>query len=171
MHEQIVRYETIQTPFGRLTLTASDEYLLRVDFGSFTDNEQKIKTYLLRAKLSDHMEEAPINHPIKNELIAYFNQTLTTITVPQKFYGTDFQRDVWQALLRIPYGETVSYKDIAVMIERPKAGRAVGGALNKNPFSIVVSCQRVIGFDVSLTGFGGGLDRNQQLLTFEQPLK
>ncbi|HLS07292.1 MAG TPA: methylated-DNA--[protein]-cysteine S-methyltransferase [Bacillota bacterium] len=171
MHEQIVRYETIQTLFGPLTLTTSDEYLLRVDFGSFTDNEQKIKTYLSRAKFSNYIKEATINHPIKNELIAYFNQTLTTFTVPQKFYGTDFQRDVWQALLSIPYGETVSYKDIAVMIDRPKAVRAVGGALNKNPFSIVVPCHRVIGSDGSLTGFGGGLDRKQQLLTFEQPLK
>src|SRR5699024_12696226 len=75
---------------------------------------------------------------------------------------------VWLALLQIPYGKTVSYKDVAQMINRPKAALAIGGAVNKNPLSIVVPCHRVIGADGSLVGFGGGIDRKHYLLKHEK---
>ena len=81
--------------------------------------------------------------------------------------GTDFQKKVWSALCRIPYGETRSYKDIAEKIGNPKAVRAVGGANNKNRFMIVVPCHRVIGADGSLTGYAGGIDKKIILLRHE----
>ncbi|QUE87871.1 methylated-DNA--[protein]-cysteine S-methyltransferase [Exiguobacterium alkaliphilum] len=82
--------------------------------------------------------------------------------------GTSFQRDVWDALLTIPSGETRSYKDIAEQIGRPKAVRAVGQALNRNPLPILFPCHRVIGSSGKLTGFAGGLSEKQRLLEIEQ---
>jgi methylated-DNA-[protein]-cysteine S-methyltransferase len=85
----------------------------------------------------------------------------------QHAWGTPFQRAVWQALQRIPYGHTRSYGDIARDLHNPKAVRAVGAAVGQNPHSIVVPCHRVLGANGSLTGFAGGLDRKQQLLALE----
>ncbi len=81
--------------------------------------------------------------------------------------GTEFQKQVWNALLQIPYGETRSYKDIAAWIGRPKAVRAVGGAIGKNPIAIIIPCHRVIGADGTLTGFAGGLEIKARLLELE----
>nr|WP_273702385.1 methylated-DNA--[protein]-cysteine S-methyltransferase [Tepidanaerobacter syntrophicus] len=81
--------------------------------------------------------------------------------------GTDFQISVWEALLNIPYGTTKTYSQVAAEIGRPKATRAVGGAIGANPVSIVVPCHRVIGKDGSLTGFGGGLEIKKKLLKLE----
>lgn len=85
--------------------------------------------------------------------------------------GTAFQQSVWQALLRIPYGKTCSYSDLASEIERPRAVRAVGTANGANPISIIVPCHRVIGRDGSLTGYAGGLPRKQLLLELEGALQ
>ncbi len=85
----------------------------------------------------------------------------------QPAWGTPFQRAVWQALQRIPYGHTSTYGDIARDIGNPKAVRAVGAAIGQNPHTIVVPCHRVMGANGSLTGFAGGLDRKQHLLAFE----
>ena len=82
--------------------------------------------------------------------------------------GTPFQKKVWAAMREIPYGETRSYGDLARAIGSPKAFRAVGGACNRNPIAIVVSCHRVIGADGTLTGYAGGLARKQALLALEQ---
>ena len=79
-----------------------------------------------------------------------------------------FQLTVWKALSQIPYGETLSYGELAEKIEKPGAARAVGGAVGRNPIPIVLPCHRVIGSDGSLTGFGGGLDRKRALLSLEK---
>ena len=81
--------------------------------------------------------------------------------------GTPFQRRVWAALRDIPYGETVSYGELAAALGRPTASRAVGLANGKNPISIIVPCHRVVGADGSMTGYGGGLERKRWLLSFE----
>ena len=88
--------------------------------------------------------------------------------LPLVFHGTPFQRSVWTALLDIPYGETASYGELARLLGKPAAARAVGLANGKNPISIVVPCHRVIGSTGSLTGYGGGLERKQYLLDFER---
>jgi methylated-DNA-[protein]-cysteine S-methyltransferase len=87
--------------------------------------------------------------------------------LPLDMRGTDFQRNVWEALLTIPYGETRSYGEIAKQIGRPDRARAVGAANGSNPVSIIVPCHRVIGSDGSLTGYGGGLPRKRWLLDHE----
>jgi methylated-DNA-[protein]-cysteine S-methyltransferase len=102
------------------------------------------------------------------QLEAYFAGRLTRFSLPLSPRGTEFQRQVWAALLEIPYGQTVTYGQLAVDLGRPAASRAVGLANGRNPVSIVVPCHRVVGSDGSLTGYGGGLDRKRYLLDLEQ---
>lgn len=167
----MVIYDEINTPLGPLTLTMDKNHLLRIDFGRFEANEEKIFNYLKRIGPYDSIIHSTVDHEVKGQLNEYFSNKRKIFTPPSYFYGTPFQKEVWQALLTIPYGYTISYKQLAEQINRPKAVRAVGGALNKNPFSIIVPCHRVIGADGSLTGFGGGLERKRQLLKFENENK
>jgi methylated-DNA-[protein]-cysteine S-methyltransferase len=102
------------------------------------------------------------------QLRAYFDGGLTEFDLPLSPVGTEFQRRVWAGLRAIPYGETVSYGELASRLGSPAASRAVGLANGKNPIAIVVPCHRVIGADGSLTGYGGGLDRKQFLLALER---
>lgn len=101
------------------------------------------------------------------QLNEYFTGLRKNFFLPLAPAGTPFQKQVWDQLLRIPYGETLSYGDIAGAIENPGAVRAVGGANNKNPVGIVIPCHRVIGKDGTLTGYGGGLWRKEWLLHHE----
>lgn len=105
--------------------------------------------------------------PYVEQLEDYFRGQRQTFDIPLDLHGTDFQISVWQALLRIPYGTTKAYSEIAKEINRPKAVRAVGGAIGANPVSIVVPCHRVIGKDGTITGFGGGLEMKEELLRIE----
>ncbi|UNT00191.1 methylated-DNA--[protein]-cysteine S-methyltransferase [Streptomyces tubbatahanensis] len=102
------------------------------------------------------------------QLGEYFAQERTAFSLPLAPEGTGFQRTVWAALEEIPYGETLSYGQLAERIGRPGAARAVGLANGRNPISIVVPCHRVIGSTGQLTGYGGGLERKRHLLDFER---
>jgi methylated-DNA-[protein]-cysteine S-methyltransferase len=104
---------------------------------------------------------------VKEQLTAYFAGILTEFDLPIQMNGTIFQQRVWQALLSIPYGTTMSYGDLARHIGQPNASRAVGLANGRNPVSIVVPCHRVIGSNGQLTGYGGGIERKQWLLNHE----
>jgi methylated-DNA-[protein]-cysteine S-methyltransferase len=105
---------------------------------------------------------------ICRELDQYFAGRLQTFSTPVAFNGTPFQNSVWQELRRIPYGETISYLDLANRIRNPRAVRAVGMANGANPIAIIVPCHRVIGSNGSLTGFGGGLPTKRALLELEK---
>ena len=102
------------------------------------------------------------------QLAEYFDGDRREFDLPLALDGTAFQRTVWEALLRIGYGETVSYGELADQIGRPTAARAVGLANGRNPVSIIVPCHRVVGSDGSLTGYGGGLGNKRRLLDLEQ---
>jgi len=102
------------------------------------------------------------------EIIEFLDGKRTSFSVNAKMTGTDFQKKVWDELTQIPYGETISYRELAERIGNPKAIRAVGSANGKNPVSIIVPCHRVIGSDGSLTGFGGGLENKRKLLELER---
>ena len=106
-----------------------------------------------------------------DQLEAYFKGELKTFDLQLNLCGTCFQKRVWQELVNIPYGETVSYGELAERIGNPKACRAVGLANGKNPISIIIPCHRVIGKNGSLTGFGGGLDVKKKLLEMEKKVK
>jgi len=103
-----------------------------------------------------------------SQLEAYFKGELTRFDLALNAHGTDFQKIVWKELVRIPYGETISYGELAKKIKNPNASRAVGMANGKNPISIIIPCHRVIGKDGSLTGFGGGLEVKKKLLDLEK---
>ncbi|MFD3445877.1 methylated-DNA--[protein]-cysteine S-methyltransferase [Microbacteriaceae bacterium 4G12] len=112
-----------------------------------------------------------ILHPIVEQCVAeldeYFHKKRTSFTVPLCTNGTPFQQKVWNALCTISFGETASYADIAIKIDNEKAVRAVGGANNKNPISILIPCHRVIGKNGQLVGYGGELWRKEWLLQHE----
>lgn len=103
----------------------------------------------------------------KTQLEEYFCGKRREFDIPLKLNGTEFQKTVWNALLTVPYGKTASYKDIAAMIGKPKAARAVGGANNKNPIIIIVPCHRAVGANGSLTGYEYGTDIKKYLLDLE----
>ena len=111
--------------------------------------------------------ETPLIKKALSQIDEYFSGKRKTFNLPLVLYGTDFQIKVWNALQKIPYGETRSYGEIAVKIGNPKACRAVGMANNRNPIAIVIPCHRVIGSDGSLVGFGGGLGVKERLLGLE----
>ena len=112
--------------------------------------------------------EVDKNSEIQKQLTEYENGKRTVFVLPLHLIGTDFQKQVWNALLEIPYGETRSYQEIAIRIGKPKALRAVGGACNRNPIGIIVPCHRVIGKNGSLTGYAGGLSYKELLLKHEK---
>lgn len=101
------------------------------------------------------------------ELEEYFNKKRKNFTVKINMQGTEFQKKVWSELLNIPYGKVVSYKQIAEVIENPKASRAVGNANNKNKIAIIIPCHRVIGSNNKLIGYAGGINRKKYLLELE----
>jgi methylated-DNA-[protein]-cysteine S-methyltransferase len=105
---------------------------------------------------------------VRAQLEEYFAGERTTFDVPLAPEGAPFEREVWRALEEIPYGETVSYGEIARRVDQPGAARAVGTANGRNPIAVIVPCHRVIGADGSLTGYGGGLERKRLLLELER---
>jgi O-6-methylguanine DNA methyltransferase len=102
-----------------------------------------------------------------DELSAYFEGSLKEFSLILESDGTEFQKTVWQELMKIPFGETTSYGELASLLGDPNLSRAVGMANGKNPIAIVIPCHRVIGSDGSLTGYAGGLDRKKALLQLE----
>ncbi len=144
----------LQTPIGQLKITANDKAVTSVHF---VKKGEKVKS------------EKPntVTHQCKKQLKEYFAGRRKKFELPLELEGTEFQKKVWKALMKIPYGETVSYGEIAKKIKNKKAVRAVGRANNKNKIAIVIPCHRVIGADGSLTGYAGGLEIKQWLLTHE----
>ena len=154
-------YKRTETPVGRLTLVASDKGLAAILW-------QNDPPGRVRLRLDQEDDRHPVLLAAERQLNEYFAGTRTAFEIPLDMSGTDFQRQVWQALLRIPYGETRSYQEIAAELGRPTAARAVGAANGRNPLSIVAPCHRVVGASGALTGFAGGLDVKARLLALER---
>lgn len=153
-------FKTMQSPVGQLKLVASDTGLAAV----LWENDDPGR---VRLGEQDETPDHPVLCTAEAQLGEYFSGTRTQFDLPLDFRGTDFQKQVWAALLTIPFGETRSYADIARIIDRPAACRAVGAANGKNPISIIAPCHRVIGTNGALTGFAGGLEAKQLLLELE----
>ncbi|MEW9675663.1 methylated-DNA--[protein]-cysteine S-methyltransferase [Lentibacillus sp. L22] len=173
MTETTLFYDEIKTPIGPLLLLSNGEELVRLDYGTMRDLEPSMTKWGARYFTNSVFVNDPekVEHT-KQQLQQYFEDGKMDFTINFVFYGTPFQKRVWQALYdTIPYGETRTYKDIAVEIGNPKAVRAVGGAVNKNPFSIIVPCHRVIGANGKMVGYNGGLDKKEYLLTHERAHK
>lgn len=153
----VMKYKLIASPVGPLKIIVDDHALRAI----LWENDQSKWTNLHEAK------QDPLILEVEKQLKQYFEKKRTSFTLPLHAQGTPFQEKVWQLLCKIPFGSTWSYKDIAEKIDNPKAVRAVGGAIGKNPISIVIPCHRVIGASGSLTGFAGGLERKKMLLDLE----
>lgn len=161
----------MQTPLGVLTLVMTERGLCGVHFGDveLTVTDPYMHTWMRRYFATDKfIRDDRMARPYVEQLAQYFARQRESFDLPLVIQGTPFQQKVWTALQNIPYGETRSYKDIAEMIGSPKAVRAVGGANNKNPISIIIPCHRVIGHKGDLTGYGGGLDKKVLLLDLER---
>ncbi len=143
-------------PIGRIGIAEEDGYIIRIFFA----NE--------KCPANFEIAKTPLIEKAATQLDEYFDGKRRKFDLPLHLPGTDFQRACWTALQTIPWGETRSYKDIALQIGNPKAVRAVGMANNRNPIPIIVPCHRVIGSDGSLTGYGGGLPAKQYLLDIEK---
>lgn len=155
----MIAYRHIASPVGPLLLAASGAALVAI---GFRDNRHPVR------RSADWSEgDNVLLREAERQLSEYFAGVRRTFDIPLAPQGTDFQRQVWDALATIPYGGTWSYRDLAQRIGKPAAVRAVGAANGRNPIPIVLPCHRVIGADGSLTGFGGGLETKAFLLRLE----
>ncbi|MCL2577454.1 MAG: methylated-DNA--[protein]-cysteine S-methyltransferase [Defluviitaleaceae bacterium] len=148
-----------ESPVGTLIIRAEDNFITQIKFKE--KNEPPLH----------HCEDITgVLDLCVKELDEYFAGTLHEFTVKIHATGTSFRERCWTELKKIPYGETISYKELAKRIGNPAAIRAVGGANHHNPIAIIIPCHRVIGADGSLTGYGGGLERKKFLLELENCL-
>jgi methylated-DNA-[protein]-cysteine S-methyltransferase len=151
-------YTRIESPVGKLLLAGDEQGLRQLSF------ESSKRASLVQP---DWREDQTPFAEVMRQLHAYFGGELKTFDLPLAPEGTEFQLRVWNSLRAIPYGETISYLQLAQRIGNPKAVRAVGLANGCNPIPIIIPCHRVIGSDGSLTGFGGGLPNKKKLLALE----
>jgi methylated-DNA-[protein]-cysteine S-methyltransferase len=154
-----VRYTQIESPVGALLLASDETGLRQIRFAKGGEAAQPAASWT--------MDRAAFTHLIR-ELRAYFAGELERFDQPLAPEGTPFQLKVWQELCAIPYGETISYQELARRIGNSNASRAVGLANGSNPIPIVIPCHRVIGSNGKLTGYGGGLAIKEKLLALER---
>lgn len=145
-------WQTITSPVGTLAITANDEAITSVRFEEITEARPNQITELAC-----------------QQLIEYFDGKRTTFQLPLNAEGTEFQKSVWEQLQKIPAGQTSSYKKLAIAIGKPKAARAVGGAVGTNPIAIMIPCHRVLASNGAITGYTGGegIKTKQKLLDIE----
>ncbi|MDP9751916.1 methylated-DNA--[protein]-cysteine S-methyltransferase [Thermoanaerobacter pentosaceus] len=149
-------YKKFVSPIGILTIFSSGKGVCRIDFENEKSSLEGFK------EGSDlYIEEC------MHQLGLYFSKELKKFNLQIDLQGTDFQKTVWCEISKIPYGEVKTYGEIAKLIGKPKAARAVGQALNKNPIPIIIPCHRIIGSKGDLVGFGGGIEIKQFLLRHE----
>ena len=142
---------------GRLLLEADDDYLLKATWA------KKNEPVSLKQKSSN-----PILKETIQQLKHYELNKLTAFELPIRFKGSEFQISVWEQLMQIPYGQTISYKELAVKVGNNQAARAVGNANNKNPISVIIPCHRVIQTDGTIGGYRGGISNKLNLLKIEK---
>lgn len=147
---------SIDSPVGRIHVSSEDGKITAIEFRN--------------PILERNSPESAIEKQCATELAEYFAGKRTEFTFPMDQPGTEFQKRVWNELLKIPFGKTISYHELAVRLGDPKVIRAAGTANGKNNLAIVVPCHRVIGSDGSLTGYAGGIDKKEWLLRLEGSL-
>ena len=149
----MISYGSYPCPLGMLIICCNEGTVVSVKISSDTEHPH---------------QPCAASDQAAAQLQEYFDGRRREFQFPVSVHGTPFQKAVWQAISQIPYGETRSYGQIAAMIGKPNAARAVGQAANRNPLWIIVPCHRVVGKNHTLTGYAGGLDAKQHLLKLEQ---
>jgi methylated-DNA-[protein]-cysteine S-methyltransferase len=155
-----VRYDVVESPFGELLVAATDRGLCRIWFDPEGQEEELARLFGLRVLRS------PLDE-VRRELDEYFDGTRHEFDLPLDLRVAAFNEQVLHELARVPYGITTTYGALANKVGRPRAARAVGTVMNRNPIPIVLPCHRVLGSNGSLTGYAGGLDMKLKLLQLE----
>ncbi len=153
-----------ETPVGNISIKENGSEITEIYF----EKEESHEGSPFMVHVDTRLTETPLLKKAGQQIIEYFSGHRKSFDLPFAPKGTAFQLKVWKALLDIPYGETRSYKDIAIAAGNPKASRAVGMANNRNPISIIIPCHRVIGSNGKLVGYGGGLSIKEYLLELEK---
>ena len=153
-------YDTFQSPVGDITVAADDTHLRELHI-------EGDRYFLAVPRNWIHKPQHAVLQQTCKELTEYFGGRRSSFSVPIAFTGTEFQATVWDQLQHIPLGESLTYRELAVRIDRPGAVRAVGTAVGRNPLCIIIPCHRVIASDGSLGGYVAGLNRKRYLLEHE----
>lgn len=164
----MIKTRKIETPLGEMTAAATEEGICLLEFSDDKILSEELSE--LKELLKTDIKEGRSRHirHLKKQLKEYFTGKRKVFDLPLVTPGTEFQKAVWNELLKIPYGETVTYHQQAEAIKKPGAVRAVGSANGSNRIAIVIPCHRVIGADGTLVGYGGGLQRKRWLLDHER---
>lgn len=168
MKKQKLYTKKLITPVGLLLAMATDNAICLLEFmhnDHWLLSKSQVMQYL---NGTDNQKDTPLLLQLEEQLKAYFAKELQSFSLPLVLSGTPFQKEVWNYLLTIPYGETRSYKQQAEAIDKPQSFRAVANANGKNHVSILIPCHRVISSDGSLAGYGGGITRKEFLLNLEK---
>jgi methylated-DNA-[protein]-cysteine S-methyltransferase len=158
------RYATFESPLGTVMAVADEGQLTRIDF---------IDAKYMRAAGRDWIEDAevPAIKACRKQLGEYFAGKREAFDLPLAAEGTDFQKAVWREIARVPFGETITYGELAKRAGAEGSARAAGAATGRNPIAVIVPCHRIVGADGSLTGYAGGLPRKTKLLEIEGVLQ
>jgi len=159
-----IKYCYMDSPLGQILLARDQEGLIGLWFEG--QKYYREPEHDWESKPGDKLLKQAVA-----QLTAYFKNGNTEFDLPLSLAGTEFQQSVWQELLHIPGGETITYGELAKRLGKPKAVRAAAAAVGRNPASIIVPCHRVMGANGSLTGYAGGIERKQHLLSIESGLK
>jgi methylated-DNA-[protein]-cysteine S-methyltransferase len=154
-----MNYCYVDSPIGKLLIAGDNDVIRQINFAKNGEPSRPQADW-------QESERGPVAQAAR-QLREYFQGKRTDFDLPLAPEGTEFQRSVWRRLQEIPYGETISYGELARRVGNPKASRAVGAANGQNPIPIVIPCHRVIGANGKLTGFGGGLPTKEALLALE----
>jgi len=149
----MITYAFYKSPFGLLKIGIADEKVILVS---------------IVPKQDEQHQPASLSDKVYHQLQEYFAGQRTEFSLPYKFNGTAFQQQVWVQIAKIPYGQTVTYKEIAQAIGKPRAFQATGRAVGANPLAIIIPCHRVIGSNNGLTGYAFGLEMKKSLLNLEK---
>ena len=160
----IVHFDFVDSPLGRMRITAVNEGLTSISFDGDGYAPPQDPAWVRDPSF-------PALRRAAAQLTAYFAGERRVFELPLAATGTPFQRTVWDAIAAVPAGDTISYAELARRAGHPGSARAAGAATGRNPIAIVVPCHRIIGADGSLTGYAGGLDRKRALLALEQKQK
>jgi len=167
-NDHVLKASWLDTPLGPMVAIADEMGLYLLEFVQRRGLEREVERLRLKTKLAIIPGKTEPIHFIENELDQYFKGTLREFKTPLVLLGSPFQKQVWEELKKIPFGETRSYGQIALSINRPSAFRAVAQANGANQIAIVIPCHRVINTNGDLGGYGGGIARKKWLLDHEQ---
>ncbi len=165
---KILVHTKTETPLGEMDILATERGICLLEFDVRTDLDEEIE--LLKKNSGAVLQIGENRHTLelKRQLKEYFDGKREVFSVPTVLTGTEFQNEVWTELKKIPFGKTLSYKELTDKLGDPKAIRAVAKANGANKMAIIIPCHRVIGSDGKLTGYAGGIDRKRFLLNLER---